>query len=711
MAKGYDKADLENDFAGAGSGRSGALGIACEEDYGPQIGPQASNKGGRMTKLHDELEALCRRTIKTIDLAMARGVNIAKFWIKINLWPLMMTFRGDVQIPDEPVIGSNEDACNALAQVLAAIDAQRLVVTAAWPLANERRAQPRALCDLQVPFSTEAGPVGHARVRERWSIRHLQRILKLPRSRGYGRMASFWKILLAGALGLCVALNSVRADDRDEEIKELRSRLEKLERTIANESNGAKPDDGITKTDKQVNSESDTDNGDGWFEIGKHLGLKGKWDYGIWLATEDEAFRIHFAGRLQVDGIWVNANDRVQFGAGGIGKFDDAVNFRRVRLGVDGWFYEVFDYNCQVDFVQTVNDDPTLPANAATNVIPIPALADVWASMNYLPIIGTFRVGNMKPPLLLEHLTSSRFLDFLERSPLFDVNYHRNGGYMPGLQILNWTENERLTWQLGVFKNSQTLPPWIVGDGDYQVNGRLTFLPFYENEGRCMMHLGLGMQYDEPEASVGAFLRDRFLLRNGPPTTQATVAQAILNGHHQAMAAPEFFMNVGGLSIQAEYLANHMDNITSFQTQSQGLVLVKGASRGYFSQGAYIQVLYFLTGEHRPYNRTGLHSGEGAGPTRVVPIRNVFWVRGDNGDHLFSLGAWQIGARYAYSDLSNNGIFGGQVNEVTLGVNWFLNPNMKIQWNYDVGYRGQLGPASASNGSYQGVGTRLAIDW
>jgi phosphate-selective porin OprO/OprP len=118
--------------------------------------------------------------------------------------------------------------------------------------------------------------------------------------------------------------------------------------------------------------------------------------------------------------------------------------------------------------------------------------------------------------------------------------------------------------------------------------------------------------------------------------------------------------------------------------------------------------MYFLTGEHRPYGKTALHS-TGAAPTRIVPFRNYYWVPGQGCGNLFSAGAWQIGARYGYIDLTNNGINGGTLNEVTLGLNWFLNPNIKIQWNYDIGHR--LAPGATSNGQYEGFGMRLAMDF
>ena len=75
----------------------------------------------------------------------------------------------------------------------------------------------------------------------------------------------------------------------------------------------------------------------------------------------------------------------------------------------------------------------------------------------------------------------------------------------------------------------------------------------------------------------------------------------------------------------------------------------------------------------------------------------------------FSAGAWQVGARYCYSDLNDGPINGGIVNEVTFGLNWFLNPNMKLQWNYDIGHRAIAG--GTSDGNYYGFGMRMTFDF
>ena len=80
---------------------------------------------------------------------------------------------------------------------------------------------------------------------------------------------------------------------------------------------------------------------------------------------------------------------------------------------------------------------------------------------------------------------------------------------------------------------------------------------------------------------------------------------------------------------------------------------------------------------------------------------------------------WKVGARFK-TQLHNigqvlPGLEPSLLNDITLGLNWFLNPNMKLQSNYSITDRhspaspGQ--PIGQSDGTIQGFGVRLAMDF
>ena len=95
---------------------------------------------------------------------------------------------------------------------------------------------------------------------------------------------------------------------------------------------------------------------------------------------------------------------------------------------------------------------------------------------------------------------------------------------------------------------------------------------------------------------------------------------------------------------------------------------------------------------------------------RIVPRRNAYWVEGEEGKpDECGPGAWQVGFRYNYLDLNDKGIDGGILNDFTAGLNWFINPNMKFQWNYSVTLR--QSPTGLSDGTIQGFGMRYAMDY
>ena len=68
-----------------------------------------------------------------------------------------------------------------------------------------------------------------------------------------------------------------------------------------------------------------------------------------------------------------------------------------------------------------------------------------------------------------------------------------------------------------------------------------------------------------------------------------------------------------------------------------------------------------------------------------------------------------MGARYSYTNLDSGLINAGVLNAMTFGVNWFLNPNLKFQFNYDITYRSQV--AQCAPGWINAAGIRCAFDF
>ncbi|MFQ5734126.1 MAG: OprO/OprP family phosphate-selective porin [Planctomycetaceae bacterium] len=433
--------------------------------------------------------------------------------------------------------------------------------------------------------------------------------------------------------------------------------------------------------------------------IDQNLRMNAFWRHGLWLETPDEVFRFHAGGRVQHDMVWMQANDDVQFAPGGTGRIQDGVNFRRGRFAMEGAFNDVVEFYSEWDFINTVDVDPTNPASQG-DVANTPVPTDLWVQLTHIPLIGTIRFGNTKPPISFEHLISSRYLNFLERSLGNDAFIGGiDNGFRPGVLMYNATDDDRVTWALGAFKNNTTVFGWNQGDGEWDVTGRLTWTPIYEDDGRYLIHLGLGTSYRDLDAGR-VRLRARTLLRNGPAALHTPLVNILLAGDDQTIVVPEFAMNWGPWTVQAEYFGVW---VTDSVFPATGLGATNRGSA--FFQSAYAEVLYFLTGEHRAYNRKG---GNGAAYKRVIPRRNVFFTDDDCDNRCSSWGAWQVGIRYSWVDLNNRGIAGGTVNDITFGLNWFINPNLKFQWNYTVADRDVNGP---SDGLIHGFGMRTAFDF
>ncbi len=156
--------------------------------------------------------------------------------------------------------------------------------------------------------------------------------------------------------------------------------------------------------------------------------------------------------------------------------------------------------------------------------------------------------------------------------------------------------------------------------------------------------------------------------------------------------SPEFLWIWGPFSIQAEGAWAYAQHTRSIYPAAD-FNRARGTTMFW---GGYIQTSYFLTGEHRGYDRRfGVFD-------RPRVNENFFLTRGKDGAWLAGLGAWEIGYRYSYLDLNDNGVDGGQLSQHTVGLNWYFNDNFKVQFNYLNIHRNVAAPANS--GTVHGFG-------
>jgi phosphate-selective porin OprO/OprP len=414
--------------------------------------------------------------------------------------------------------------------------------------------------------------------------------------------------------------------------------------------------------------------------------LSASWNNGLEFASQDDAFRVHVGGRLQFDVGWNMAGQAVQFGPGGTGDLEDGALFRRATVRIDGEAYRYFQWMAEFDFANSIeNDTSTNPQQIGS-----PAFTEVWMGVNELPMVGTVRVGWQKEPIGFEHLMSSNFYSFLERSPGSDSL----GAISPGVLWMNRTEDECVTAALGVFHAQNDNFGFGFDDGQYAYTGRLTCLAWDEEDGAELLHLGVGASHRHLNNDVET-LRGRPSVRTMPGSMEPTLADTgAIGGRNQDVVDLELAGVYGSWTLQSEYYTTWIhDALVPNEPPPQGVPLGT-----LFYQGAYVQVLYFLTGEHQSYDRRN------AVFDRVVPLRNFNIWDGSPG-----WGAWQVGFRYGYLDLQDKGVNGATLNDLVLGLNWFLNPNAKIQWNLACDHRDST-PAGSSGWTYV-FGSRLAVNY
>lgn len=364
------------------------------------------------------------------------------------------------------------------------------------------------------------------------------------------------------------------------------------------------------------------------------------WKEGLNFDSQDGNFKLKIGGRLQTDWFWSSEDDSIK---SNVGEQEDGVEFRRARIYFSGLIYDNVEYKLQLDFEGGDAD-----------------FKDAYLALTDFPL-GTLQMGHFKEPFSLEELTSSKYITFLERALPNVFAPSRNTGFM----LHHVASDERMTAAVGLFRDTDDYGD-STDDGGYNVTGRITALPIYEDKGASLLHIGLGYSYRNPDDSVQyrqkpeAHLADYFV-----DTGSFAGDQADLLGLEAA------WVN-GPFSLQSEYITADAERI--------------GGSDVRFD-GYYVQASYFLTGEHRSYKTSE------AAFSRTKPKKNYSSPSQDGQAHGGGCGAWEVKARYSELDLNDSGITGGELDNITAGLNWYLNPNTKIMWDYIHADKDRIGRA------------------
>jgi phosphate-selective porin OprO/OprP len=349
---------------------------------------------------------------------------------------------------------------------------------------------------------------------------------------------------------------------------------------------------------------------------------------------------VNWMMQIQVDSVWSgqDENNREEFGI-----IPDGAAFRRARFGMFG-DYGPWEYRIAMDFALSGH----------------PSFIDVFIALNDVPVLNRVRVGHFFEPFGLEHYSQNRFITMLERSlPSEVLGPPRNLGIMANG---NWA-GDRGTWGAGYFRTDSDVFGNDSGDNFQSAGtGRVTFLPYYntETDGRDLVHVGASYSARAPKDDQVRF-RSRPEIRIGStePNIPDFVDTGFIPANFFQWINAEALLIRGPFSLQSEY------QLMPVSTLDRGAV--------YF-QSWYVLASVFLTGENRAYRKsTGVLE-------RIVPFRD--FIRREGGCFAVGPGAWELACRVSHLDLTNGGVSGGRLTDITLGVNWYMSPFVRMTANY-----------------------------
>lgn len=373
---------------------------------------------------------------------------------------------------------------------------------------------------------------------------------------------------------------------------------------------------------------------------------------GMKFETTDKNFEFTMRGRLHADA--VNHGDggrttdagRIVDGtaAGGAGNdANDGVGIRRARMEFAGKFYKNVAWRMQYEFANNTK----------------PLFKDMWIAYTGWDL-ATITVGEQKRPFSLQQMMSSNDMMFTERGwdYAFTAPLERATGLRLDSNGKNWSA------AVGVFGdsiNGNANGDTVKNDQGWSTAGRATWAPYLEKD--QVLHVGMSGSYTKTEDSVNdGHGKARFKVS---PTGSISDLTLFDTGH---MSNIRDYTNVGveaagiygPFSAEAEYTRSYVAR------EDKGITSADPNDLTF--DGWHMDAHYSITGESRHYDaKTGTFG-------RVKPNRNF--------DMAGGWGAWELAGRIMQIDMSDKNFRAGRGTASSFGLNWNLNPNLRLMADY-----------------------------
>ena len=323
---------------------------------------------------------------------------------------------------------------------------------------------------------------------------------------------------------------------------------------------------------------------------------------------------------------------------------------------------------------------------------------DAWLRYNGMRPVAV-GIGNQKPGNGLEVLMSGRAnsLTFMERSlpaDLITATGLRNIG------VRATTGGDHYSASLGVFgddinNNNVTLD----ADEGWGVHGRASYAPIATAD--KVAHVGVSGYWrtigaDRGVNNVANARQFRFRARPeiNVDGNRLVDSGVLANAEEARLLGVELAGVYGPVSVQGEYVVVAVDQDGP------------AASHELVFDGGYVMASYFLTGESRVYDaRNGIFG-------RFKPKRNFSLSEG-------GWGAWELALRASFIDLNSHpdnlaggGVRGGEQLDYTVGLNWYLNPYVRMMFNYVHADADNLSAAGLQKGATVDIyALRAQFEW